>query len=736
MDNTQLTKAPDFSIRSDAGRQDFLPSGIGSLATLPMGSPSLTGGNSHATPAPAAKPYLIDPVVKTTAERMISFRYDLRGLAPNDLDQIAKYDSFGYGDWQYVDTGLPVVQRNDLIGADYTFPTRSKKLLNFFTFSDIHITDKEAPNQLMALQSFERFAANNTSIYSPVMLYTTHVLDAAMQTMNALHRQNPFDFGLSLGDTCNSTSYNELRWYMDVMDGKVIRPSSGAHLGEDSIDYQKPYQAVGLDKSIPWYQTMGNHDHFMIGSFPVDADPSLGFRASYVADTVWAVADALAPSLATFPILFNMEDFKSTPRYYMGVMDGSTPFGHVIHTGVSTSPVFANGIPKVAADPERRSLLRSEWIQEFFNTSTSPRGHGLNLVNKSAPAGFACYSFVPKAEVPLKIIVLDDTQSENDGSKDIHGHGYLDAARWAWLKAELAAGQAANQLMIVAAHIPIGVAGVGSEMEWWLGDIEMATAVKTNPQWWLTEPTTPATTSNAATLPELVQTLQNTTNLIKWLDGDPQWWLTEPTTPATSRNATTLTELVQTLQNTPNLIMWLAGHRHFNTVKAFKAPAGQPPEHGFWQVETSSLRDFPQQLRTFEIVLNSDYTVSVVTINVDPAVAPGTPAATSRKYAVAVQQIIKNDLLQSSPNPATMTVPVKVDAAKSALPMAIPMPTTDPTQPQAGDAGTKLGLVNDPTIQFTNLASQGVPYTASYNAELFKPLSPAMVAFLKARFPV
>ena len=81
--------------------------------------------------------------------------------------------------------------------------------------------------------------------------------------------------------------------------------------------------------------------------------------------------------------------------------------------------------------------------------------------------------------------------------------------------------------------------------------------------------------------------------------------------------------------------MWIAGHRHLNTVKAFVSPDPTNPEKGFWQVETSSLRDFPQQFRTFEIYLNSDYTISIMTINVDPAVKAGTPAATSRKYAIA-----------------------------------------------------------------------------------------------------
>ncbi len=95
---------------------------------------------------------------------------------------------------------------------------------------------------------------------------STHLLDAAVQTINAVHRTSPFDFGIALGDACNNTQYNELRWYIDALDGKVITPSSGDHVGAGFIDYQKPYQAAGLDKSIPWYQVLGNHDQFWMGS--------------------------------------------------------------------------------------------------------------------------------------------------------------------------------------------------------------------------------------------------------------------------------------------------------------------------------------------------------------------------------------------------------------------------------------------------------------------------------------
>ena len=255
-------------------------------------------------------------------------------------------------------------------------------------------------------------------------------------------------------------------------------------------------------------------------------------------------------------------------------------------------------------------------MKEFFNTSTRPSGHGFNKAD--AGKGFACYSFVPKSAVPIKIIVLDNTQKEDDRSYDVHGHGFLDRERWTWLKKELADGDAAGQLMMIAAHVPINVevTAPGSEMGWWT---------------------------------------------------DPQ-------------NAVKLPELIDELHSHPNLLMWISGHRHMNTIKAFRSPDAKAPEKGFWEVETASLRDFPQQFRTFELYLNSDNTVSIVATNVDPAVKEGTPAAKSRKYAVAAQQIVGADIYGFNPT-------------------------------------------KDPSIK-------PMP-TGSYNAELIKQLSPEMRAKLK-----
>ena len=277
--------------------------------------------------------------------------------------------------------------------------------------------------------------------------------------------------------------------------------------------------------------------------------------------------------LATGKDILLMGDFMTegidTRTAYMGAIDGRTPYGDIIGAGLVEE--FPNGAPQVpGADPDRRLTPKQEWMSEFFKTSSNPVGHGFtdsNLIDD-----FACYSFEPKSDVPVKVIVLDDTQSED--KTDPPWLGYLDQERYDWLISELDQGQAENKLMIIAAHVPLVLIGY----------------------------------------------------------------------PSTTDSYINSANLVTKLNTYSNLVLWISGHRHRNVVTVHKSPDDVHPELGFWEVETASLSDFPQQFRIFEIVRNSDNTLSTFITNVDPAVAEGSPAWLSRSYAVATQQLFEHSI--------------------------------------------------------------------------------------------
>jgi len=501
--------------------------------------------------------YPIAPDVQTTRERTvvpIPIPSSAEKIFPCEL---AKYERNGYGKWHY-GPGLAAEKRLDLMPSTYSASaaTSVARLLRFFVITDIHVTDKESPAQLVVFG----FKGGSPEVYSGVMLYTPHVLDAAVQTINALHERDPIDFGVSLGDACDNTQYNELRWYIDALDGKTVSPQSGDK--DDPIpgplnDYQDEFKAAGLDKSIPWYQVRGNHDHYWMGSLPVNDK----IRAAHLGAEILSMGD----------ILKDPRGADST-GFYTGVIDGSTPFGDVVGAGPEATFPTPPTVP--SADPDRRVLTRQEWMQQFFDTASEPKGHGFSQADVEKV--FACYAVEPKPDVPLKFIALDDTGPDDPG-KGGCGHAFVDQERYDWLIGELDKGQAEGKLMIIGAHVPIAVEKPHSLLGW-----------------------------------------------------SPIACVTEE-------------EFLAKLHSYPNLILWIAGHRHVNTITALPSPDPARPELGFWEVETSSLRDFPQQFRTFEIVRNSDDTASIFATDVDPAVADGSPAAISRAYGVGALKLFKMD---------------------------------------------------------------------------------------------
>ncbi len=101
-------------------------------------------------------------------------------------------------------------------------------------------------------------------------------------------------------------------------------------------------------------------------------------------------------------------------------------------------------------------------------------------------------------------------------------------------------------------------------------------------------------------------------------------------------------EVVALLLEHPHVIAWVNGHTHTNQVWAQKRSDGTG---GFWEINTASHVDWPQQSRLIEVVDNRDGTLSIFTTMVDhsgPA-SYGGHLGGPRRLAGLARELAAND---------------------------------------------------------------------------------------------
>ena len=75
-------------------------------------------------------------------------------------------------------------------------------------------------------------------------------------------------------------------------------------------------------------------------------------------------------------------------------------------------------------------------------------------------------------------------------------------------------------------------------------------------------------------------------------------------------------EVTAYLLTQPRLIAWVNGHTHRNEITAHTRADGTG---GFWEINTASHIDYPQQSRLVEVTDNKDRTLSIFTTIIDHA---------------------------------------------------------------------------------------------------------------------
>jgi metallophosphoesterase (TIGR03767 family) len=464
-------------------------------------------------------------------------------------------------------------RRLDLVPPDPAPPRRGshcESLLHFVHCTDIHLVDAESPGRFEFVERLHGPEPLGLILpaYRPQEFLNRHAFEALVWTINRIEGSPetgaPIQFMVCSGDSLDNAQHNELSWFLTLMAGGTLTPSSGgpayegvAAAGWNDPNYWHPDACSDFYKERRGFPTCPDLLHEVVRPFRAE-----GVRLPWL--VCYGNHDALINGTALNTAAY--EQIVTGSHKPWQAPAGFDPIEH-LDLYIHHPEAFLSGPARsVTPDPARRAITIRDFVEAHRSAGGEPRGHGFTRENLARGTAY----YVCDAYPPVRLVVLDTTTPGG------HYQGSVGASQLRWLEERLV------------------------EVHSWHFDAEGRRIESGN------EDRPVVVISHHG-----LRTLSNP--LVPYEPDDPK----RDDLPRYLGP-----EVATLLHRFPNVILWLSGHIHRNVIRPRPDPAGRTA--GFWEVITSSLLDWPCQARLVEIVSNGDGTLSVLCTMVDH-VAPLNP---------------------------------------------------------------------------------------------------------------
>ncbi len=489
--------------------------------------------------------------------------------------------------------GEPHAFRNDL---NVEFGEKSSgepmSMAYFMTLSDIHFVDEESPTRLTFFDAMTLLGGAFDSAYRPQEDLAPFILNALVRTANQIQADydRDFDFMLNIGDSTDNAQTNEMKLLIDVLDGNAltsgepgyarpdsgdldIDPSSGLNNGERDFGiqeqdadgnninlYNRPgypnsnmdFPVAGLKNTsgslLNWYYSIGNHDVLNTGNFNPDSPLTFYSKDDYVADVCHY---GYIPGLGGAVAYYEENPWQS---FFIdgGIFGLNLDWNFVIG--------LLGGIGLIPDDYSVDVYEQFDLMTLLHDTPEDPSDDGVAI----APD--------PERAFMGRDNLMSLINENGHGFADHNSDGMVDHLDGGYYSMDL-------HQMNPALQAPVRFLFIDATEDGFVAD--------------------------GGITPYQLQWIKN--ELDRAVEDQVLVIAVSHHHEDAISNAGDLQKLFHAC---PNFIMHLVGHGHYNYVKAHSADDGDPL-HGYWEVETPSSIDFPQQSRIIELVDNRDGTGAV-----------------------------------------------------------------------------------------------------------------------------